>query len=165
MSERGIATQVIVAVIVIVVVAAGAGVYLFTAGPPGPGGDQTGGGAGGGQENNQAGGGAEETGIPAYTEATVFSIPSDMKSSLGIPASATCQGYSTSAGATTVADWYKGQMSGWTLESENSFPVQSGTLYMLFYSKGDNRAFIFSENNPMGSGTLFGVVTGSWSLI
>lgn len=154
MRNRGIATVAIVAIVIVVVVVAGVGIYLFVGRQPGPGGGP--------------GGGAEEMGIPVYSGATAFSISSEMKTGFGIPTNATCQGYTTSAGVEDVMDWYKTQMGDWTLMSENSFspPDQPGvTVYMQHYRKDDNGAFIFAMNNPQMGGTIFGIVTGSWSLI
>jgi len=155
-SEKGITSLVVVVVIAVVIVAAGVGYFLLVA-PPGPSG-----GPGEGQP-----GGAEEAGIPIYSGATGFSVPNDMKSGLGIPTEAACEGYTVSAGAEEVMNWYKNQMDDWTLMGENSFSPQDQpgvTVYMQHYKKGENGAFIFAVDGFMGE-TMFGIVTGEWSII
>jgi len=115
------------------------------------------------------GGGAEAMEIPRYPGATEFLVPSEAKSGLGVPAEATCEGYTTSAGAEDVMDWYKNQMDDWILMSENSFspPDQPEmTVCMQHYKKGENGAFIFAMSDPhIGGATILGIATGPWSLI
>lgn len=98
MRARGIATSAIVVIVIVTVVAVGAGVYLFVGRQPEP---------GGGPGKNQLGGGAEAAGVPVYSGATAFSIQSEIKTGLGIPTDATCEGYTTTASTENVMNWYK----------------------------------------------------------
>ncbi|MFQ6129323.1 MAG: hypothetical protein ACE5OT_00735 [Candidatus Hadarchaeaceae archaeon] len=70
MSDRGIATLVIVAVVLVVVVAAGAS-YFFIARQPGPSGSQRGGPGGGPDENHSEGGSGEGENYPGLGEGPV----------------------------------------------------------------------------------------------
>ncbi|MEM2192069.1 MAG: hypothetical protein QXG38_00455 [Candidatus Hadarchaeales archaeon] len=86
-------------------------------------------------------------GIPVYGGATGFSIPSDMKSAFGIPENAGCEGHRVTTTLQDVASRYKGQLTDWALEKENTFspPDQPNvTIGMLLYKRGDNGAFILS---------------------
>lgn len=159
MGERGIAASVMVVIVIATVTVVGAGVYLLIGQQAGP---------GSGPSENQPGGGAGATGIPMYSGAIQSSIPSDMKSSLGIPADATCQGYTASVDAISVMDWFKANMGGWTLMRENSASPSNypgSTIYMQLYMKGEDGAFIFAVSNFTGGQTLLGLVAGPWSLI
>ena len=170
----------IIAIVVISVVVISAGYLLLVAkpAPSGPGDNQQGGGPGGGTTTlttttpttttTTHGGGGEEIEVPVYPGASEFSIPSEMKSGFGIPADAACEGYTTSADAEDVMDWYKEQMGDWTLEDEISVSPsdQPGvTVHIQYYRKDDNGAFVFAMNSPQMGGTIFGIVTGSWSLV
>lgn len=63
-------------------------------------------------------------------------------------------------------DWYKNQMSDWTLIEENSFSSPDRpTVYTQYYRKSDNGAFIFASSDPEMGGTILGIVTGTWSSI
>lgn len=139
------------------VAAVGAGYFLFIVKP-------TPSVPSGGQPN----GGAEGIEIPLYSGATESSIPSGMKSGFGITADLTCEGYITSASAEEVMNWYKNQMGDWTLMGENTFSPPDRPEVMMYtqhYRKDDNGVFIFAVSDPQMGRTIFGIVTGSWSLI
>ena len=68
--------------------------------------------------------------------------------SYGLPSTWSGKAYTTSVSPSTMADWYKSNMTGWTKVSDNVVPITSGeittTLYLLVYTKGNDAAVVES---------------------
>jgi hypothetical protein len=137
MDQRGIAPLVIVAIVVVVAVVAGAGIYVATRG-----------GDGGGLGS-----------LPKYPGSQSWNIPSEY--SAGIPAGTDYAGYTVSVvSVQDVLDWYRGQMTDWTVVEDN-VPVK---FYgsMTVYRKGDNGAVIAAISGSGLPGTCYILATGPW---
>ncbi|MEM3452419.1 MAG: hypothetical protein QW835_02170 [Candidatus Hadarchaeum sp.] len=104
--------------------------------------------------------------VPVYPGANEFLIPDWMKLRLGIPSDASPEGYTTSADAEEVVDWYLQHMGEWELVKENSFfPDTKTAVYLQYYRSGDSGVFIFAVMTTEMEGTIFGIVTGSWAAV
>lgn len=108
MGNRGIALSAIVLIVAVAATSAAAAGYFFVLEDSGPSGgpaeNQV-------TENQEMPGGENEvtdnevtTQISVYSGASETSIPSQMKTGLGITSDVTCKGYTVSAGAEEVMD-------------------------------------------------------------
>ena len=160
MKNRGIGVVDILAIVVVIVAVAGAGM-IISAVPRG--GENAGGGGSGGAGSGEGGGGLG--GLPVYPGSRSWEIPSDIKSILNIPAGVKVAGYSVSgASVQDVLNWYKGQMTGWTLENEVPVTSDGGMeIGALVYRNGDNGAGIVVMSGMGLPGTCYGLGTGPWS--
>ena len=139
MKQKGIATAAI-AVVVIVVAAVCVGAFLVLRGRGGPG------------------------GLPIYPGSQEWEIPAVYKAK--IPAGIDFAAYTVSdASVQDIVNWYKGQMTDWTLESEKPMPVVGMTIHMLTYRKGDDGAFICAMSGTGLPGTVYILGAGSWSVL
>jgi hypothetical protein len=127
--KRVTTNLIVVVVIVVVAVAAIAFVLLLRGGGGGPG------------------------GLPVYPGSQQYSIPSGYSMPLGVEGAA----YTVSgASAQEILDWYKGQMTGWTLQQE-----ESGMA--LIYSKGNDAAGIVVVSGGELTGTFYILAAGPLS--
>jgi len=127
MENKGISAAGLV-VIVIVIAAAGVGGYLILGG----------------------GGGGAPGGLAEYPGAESYNIPSEY-----LPEGLEAKVYSTSDSVSDVMTWYKGHMSGWTLDNTHS----SEAYGLLVYTKGDDGAAIYAFS--YGGTTVIELIAGS----
>lgn len=145
MNQKGMAAAVIATIVVVIVIAAGAGIYFVIRGGGGP------------------------DGLPIYPRSQSWEItsefPSGFYSELNISGDVEIVGYCVE-GATIqeVLNWYKNQMTGWTLECEIPVMDKFGmTMSALLYKKGTEGAEIVAMGETMIPGTGYILVTGPWS--
>jgi len=146
MEQKGIGA-VIAIVIVIIVAAAAAGAYILTKGDEGAAPGE------GGGEGEEAGG------LPLYSGSTSWEIPAELAENLlvfgeGVETAA----YSVeNVSVQDLVDWYKDQMTDWTLENETVGTPPGAppevVMGMLMFSKDSEGAIIrvfsgLSEANP-----------------
>jgi len=143
MNRRGIAPLIIVVIIVVVAVVAGVGIYVVTRGGGGPG------------------------GLSLYSGSQSWEIPSSILGSVNIPSGIDYAGYTVSgASVQDVLNWYKGQMTGWTLENEVPITSSGGMeIGGLIYRNGNNGAGIVVMSGTGLSGTCYILATGPWSTL
>jgi hypothetical protein len=141
MKQRGVAPVVVVIVIIVVAVVA-VGAVLLLRGGGGPG------------------------GLPEYPGSQGYDIPQEYLAGFGLPAGVEMKAYTVSgASVQDVVNWYKGQMTGWTLVEEVPLSSMMGYTYgALVYSKGDQGAEIIAVSGIPGiEGTAYVLATGPLS--
>lgn len=147
MDERGLGTGALVGIVVavVVVVAAVVGVILLAGGggAVGPGGIAV---------------------YPGSEEFTGMTLEQAMSmSGEQLPASWSGKIYTTSDSASTVANWYRTQMAGWTKVMDNTMDLSQyggeGTVVVLAYMKGNDGALI-ATYDITGYGTMFMLLSG-----
>jgi len=143
MNQKGIAPLIIVVIIVVVAVAAGVGIYVATRGGGVPG------------------------GLSLYPGSQSWEIPSSILGSMNIPSGMEVAGYTVSgASVQDVLNWYKGQMTGWTLENEIPVTLPGGVeISALIYRNGNDGAGIVVMSGTGLSGTCYILATGPWSTL
>jgi len=149
MDRRGIAPLIIVVIIVVVAVVAGIGIYVATRG----------GGAGGG--------GGVPGGLSLYPESQSWEIPSNIRENMPSGVGINYAGYTVSrASVQDVLNWYKGQMTGWTLEVENMPVTLPGGAEMraLIYRKDNDAAVIVAGSGTGLPSTCYILLTAPWSM-
>jgi len=141
--QRGVATGVMVAIVIIVVAVVAVVAILLLRGEGGP--------------------GAGPGGLSTYPGSQGWDIPEMYKAEL--PEGVEVEGYTVSGvSVEDILNWYKGQMTGWTLEHE--VPVMSiggVTMGGLIYRKGDDGSYIWAAGGTGLPGTVYMVATGPWS--
>lgn len=100
--------------------------------------------------------GGGPSGLSVYSRSQSWEIPSEWLEN--IPASVEFAGYIVSgASAQEILDWYKGQMTGWTLLSGLNSSFYAGmTTGFLFYRKGNVGAVIVVYSGEISGTTLPG---------
>jgi len=108
----------------------------------------------------------EALGIPLYEGAQTVPLPDSTKEDLGIPENATMDGYTTpvSNSPLNVTEWYKDNMPGWSLEDEIALSGEPA-MYMLYFKKDNNGAFIMSTLITEPDETIIIISTGEWDII
>ena len=142
MEERGVSSIIVVIAVVIAIVAAAlGGYYLGIHRGVGPG------------------------SLSKYSGSQGWNIPSTYRENMA--ASVEVAGYSISGvSVQNLLDWYKGQMTGWTLEDEVTNTSIGGiTIGALSYIKGNDSAGIIAMSGVGLPGTCYILATGSWSAI
>ncbi len=159
MKQKGVATAAIAVIVIVIVAVAGVGVYLVTKG------EEKGGGGGGGE-----GGGEEVGGLPLYAGSENWEIPAEIQAGFhleNLPAGIEIAGYCVEgASVQEVLNWYKGQMTDWTLENEQpvtEVPEAGITMGSLFYHKGTEGAAILAISGTGLTGTCYILAAGLWS--
>jgi hypothetical protein len=137
--EKGVSSIVVIAVVVIIIAAVGASGYFLL-----------------------KGGGAGLGSLSVYTGSQSWAIPSAYQENL--PAGVEAAGYTVSGTSVqAVLDWYRGQMTGWTLKSEPVLSMGEVEIGGLIYMKGDDGAGIIAMSGLGLPGTCYILVTGPWS--
>lgn len=89
--------------------------------------------------------------IPVYTGATASGMTNAQLETLmgqSLPRGVSFKSYSTSAGTSTVIDWYKTKMTdeGWTKYFDNTSTFAGYNFGILIYTKGNDAAAIVASN-------------------
>ncbi|MCJ7720686.1 MAG: hypothetical protein MUO36_04380, partial [Candidatus Hadarchaeum sp.] len=141
MREKGVSSIVVIAVVIVIVAAVGVSGYFFL-----------------------RGGGAGLSSLPIYTGSQSWNVPSEYQENLPAGAGVEVAGYTVSdASVQDVLDWYRGQMTGWTLESEPTMSMGGVEIGGLIYMKGDDGAGIIAMSGIGLPGTCYILATGPWS--
>jgi hypothetical protein len=139
--EKGVGSIVVIAVVVIIIAAVGVGSYSLL-----------------------KGGGAGLSSLSVYTGSQSWAIPSEYQENLPAGVGVEVAGYTVSgASIQAVLDWYRGQMTGWTLKSEPVLSMGEVEIGGLIYMKGDDGAGIIAMSGMGLPGTCYILATGPWS--
>ena len=141
--QRGVATGVIAVLVIIVVAVVAVVALLLLRGEGGP--------------------GVGPGGLSTYPGSQGWNIPEMYEAEL--PEGVEVEGYTVSGvSVQDVLNWYKGQMTGWTLEYEMPIMSYGGvTMGSLIYSKGDDGSMIAAVSGTGLPGTCYYIATGPWS--
>jgi hypothetical protein len=145
MEQKGIGA-VIAIVIVIIVAAAAAGAYVLTLGEGEGESANGGGGEGGGGEGENEG----VSSLPVYSGSQSWEIPTELAENMpGFGEGLETAAYRIeNVSVQSLVDWYKGQMTDWTLENETvGTPPDAPpeiTMGMILFTKDNNGAAILA---------------------
>jgi hypothetical protein len=117
-----------------------------------------------GEEEGEEGGEEERVGLPEYPGSENYSFLSELFGEFGeLPAGVEITAYSVSGvGVQDILDWYKDQMTGWTLENEYAESYMGMTMDMLLYRKGTEGAVIAAISG-ITEDTFYVLATGPWA--
>jgi hypothetical protein len=139
--EKGVSSIVVIAVVIVIIVAVGVSGYFLLSGR-----------------------GAGLGSFSIYTGSQSWDIPSEYQENLLAGAGVEVAGYTVSgASVQDVLDWYRGQMVGWTLESEPVMSMGGVEIGGLIYKNGDDGAGIIAMSGIGLPGTCYILATGPWS--
>jgi len=104
----------------------------------------------------------QEAEVPIYPGSSSYDVPADLRASIGIPEQADLQGYLVEAGATEIADWYRENMVGWSLEQEGTRPAEGLTVHFQLYRLEEIGSTIIAVEG-YEEATVLIVSTAPWS--